>query len=102
SVTGIAGVTALVVAVNAALVELAFGDAPARRRLATTAVAVALAAAAAAWGAARIPRPRAVLEGAPRVLVVDGAAQTPEESTLERYVAATGTASAHKLDLLVW
>ena len=95
SVTGIAGVTALVAAMNAAMARLWIG----RRPPASLAVVATIAVAVMVWGAARpTDRPSA---GA-RVVLVDGDAGRMTESTLDRYIAATPPVDARQPTLVVW
>ncbi len=104
SLTGVAGITALVTAGNAALAGLV--TAPSMpRRSAPLAAVVALVLVAGWWGRARLDAiPATTSDGAVRVLLVDGAATSEDESTLARYLAAS---EAHvgtppPPDLVVW
>jgi apolipoprotein N-acyltransferase len=97
SVTGIAGVSAVMVAVNAGIAGAVVG-----RRRAPLAAAVAVAIAATAWGAYRMGTAAAVAPGAPRVLLVDGAAADQRESTLARYARATRLPAGPPPALVVW
>jgi apolipoprotein N-acyltransferase len=101
SVTGIAGVTGLVAAVNAAIAGVGSASGSRARRLGSLAAAVGVALAVVAWGAARIDRTPAP-DGPIRVLLVDGAAATAGESTLERYVAASRPLPGDVPTLVVW
>jgi len=105
SVTGIAGVTAAVVAANAGVASVlaTIGAPPARRSaglraLATGAGALALAT---AWGAWRLATPLAVAPG-PRVVAVDPAADDSRASTLDALVAATPAGPGPRPDLVLW
>jgi apolipoprotein N-acyltransferase len=101
SVTGIAGVTALVAGVNAALAALvAGGSTPTRRRAAV--VSAGLVVLVAGWGAARAARAPRVDGASARVVLVDGAAISAHESTVARYIAATGAMPEPPPALVVW
>jgi apolipoprotein N-acyltransferase len=102
SLTGIAGVTGLVASVNAAIAGVGSRSGSRTHRLASLATAVGVAVGVAAWGAARIDRTPAAGDGAIRVLLVDGAATTATESTLERYVAASRVPAGDAPALVVW
>jgi apolipoprotein N-acyltransferase len=103
SVAGIAAVTALVVAGNTALAAVADPRGPRARALVDLAAVALLVAAVAAWGSWRIPSDTAsVSPAAASVLLVDGAARTPAESTLARYVAATPRSLAPPPSLVIW
>lgn len=101
SVTGIAGVTALVVAANAALAQ-ALLPASGRHRLAGACAVAVVVLAAALWGGQRVARMSASPPEGPRIVLVDGAAAAAGESTLERYLAATGSAAVGRAALVVW
>jgi apolipoprotein N-acyltransferase len=95
SVTGIAGVTALVVATNAAIAGL--WAAPPRRAPLAAVAAVVLTVVV--WGGIRLTHPTSL---GPRVVLVDGAASEVGESTLERYIAATPAVDGAVTALVVW
>ena len=95
SVTGIAGVTALVAATNAALARLWL----ARRPSPSLAVVAATILAVVVWGTAR---PERTTSAGPRVVLVDGDAAGVAESTLERYIAATRVVDAQHPALIIW
>src|SRR5262249_24825421 len=102
SATGVAGVTFVLVAVNAAVsVLLTEGSVPLRARLSTAATGIAVAVAAAAWGARRVGGAAASPPG-PRVVAVDVGASEPAASTLDRYLAASGPAVAAHQALIIW
>jgi apolipoprotein N-acyltransferase len=94
SITGIAGVTALLVAANSALAGLSVG-----RRLAPLTGVLGLALAVATWGTLRLEH---TTSPGPRVILVDGAASEMAESTLERYIAATPAVDGSGTALVVW
>jgi apolipoprotein N-acyltransferase len=102
SLTGIAGVTGLIAGVNAAIAGVGSRSGSRAHRLASLATAVGVAVGVATWGAARIDRTPAAGDGAIRVLLVDGAAATAAESTLERYVAASRPLAGDAPTLVVW
>ncbi len=99
SVTGIAGVTVVLVAWNAGLAVLLAPGAR-RARLAAAATGTALAGMAFAWGALRVPAGASAM--GPEIVAVDVDATTEAESTLERYLAASEEAAARRPALLVW
>jgi apolipoprotein N-acyltransferase len=101
SVTGIGGVTALVVAVNAAVAGLWHAAVPRRRRLRSLASAVGLAAGVAVWGSTRLAGTVTPTPGV-EVLTVDVGARQAADGTLERYVAATPRRSDPRRALVVW
>ncbi len=102
-VTGIAGVTFVVVMVNAAFAEPWSAPRGSRgRRLAAAAAAGTVAIGAATWGAARITDAPVGSEHPARVLLVDGAAANAAESTLDRYIAATIAQRDVRPALVVW
>jgi apolipoprotein N-acyltransferase len=103
SLTGVAGITALVAAGNAALAGIVPVASTRRRPWAALALVAALAGAAGWWGNARLARvPLDAAAPAVRVLLVDGAAATAAESTLERYLAVTAAHVDPPPDLIVW
>jgi apolipoprotein N-acyltransferase len=102
SVTGIAGVTALVVAANAALVGVVDHGRARTRRVAGLAGVAALVVVAATWGDRRIAAPPVAAGASGEVVLVDGGAQTVGESTLERYVDATPRTLDPPPALVVW
>ena len=95
SITGIAGVTALVVAGNVALARL---WAPLRSFRPVAGVG-AVVLAVVTWGALRLQQ---TTPPGPRVILVDGAASEMAESTLERYIAATPAVDVPGAALVVW
>jgi apolipoprotein N-acyltransferase len=102
SVTGVAGVSALVVAANAALAQLGSPGLSRRRRFGSLGVVATLVIAVAAWGATRLGSPVPSSDPGPRVLLVDGNAGDADESTLERYIAATPVGLEPRPALVVW
>ncbi len=102
SLTGIAGVTGLVAGVNAAIAGVGSRSGSRAHRLASVATAAGVAVGVAAWGAARVDRTPVAGDGAIRVLLVDGAATSAAESTLERYVAASHAPAGDVPTLVVW
>jgi apolipoprotein N-acyltransferase len=102
SVTGWAGITALLAGGNAAFANLVLASSP-RRRLAPLAAVAVLGAAIVGWGSARPARAGRAAAGAPfRVLLVDGAAARAADSTLDRYLAVTSAHLDPLPDLIVW
>lgn len=102
SATGIAGVTAVVVAANAGLAALFVRGAGRGARWRALATGAALAVAATAWGAARLATPVAAAPGAPVVLAVDLVATDASASTLDALVAATPADRSARHDLVLW
>src|SRR5262249_22460783 len=85
SATGVAGVTFVLVAVNAAVsVLLTEASVPLRARLSTAATGIAVAVAAVAWGALRVGAGAVTSPPGPRVVAVDVGASEPAASTLDR------------------
>lgn len=101
SVTGIAGVTAVVVAANAGIAALRARAAhgPQRRACAT---GVGLLLVALAWGALRLGLPSSGATQDVRVLAVDLVATDVAQSTLDALVAATPTDRGQRPDLVLW
>jgi apolipoprotein N-acyltransferase len=89
SLGGIGAVSALIVAGNAALAQLAVPSVPLARRVCSLGAVVALVLTATMWGAARIDRVSSLSPTHVQVLIVDGAARKASESTLQRYISAT-------------
>ena len=101
SVCGVAGVTFVVVASNAAIAALLDRAADARRRTAALAAAALVVGGAAGWGAWRLgagTAPASRLD----VLAVDLDARTPGAASLDRYVSASRDDDAHPPGLIVW
>jgi apolipoprotein N-acyltransferase len=89
SVTGMGGVTAVVVAANAGIAALVAREGSRAGRRRAFATGIALAALATAWGAARLATPLPAPPDAPVVLAVDLVATEPAASTLDALIAAT-------------
>ena len=104
SLTGIAGVSFVLVAFNAGLAALLVRRAvPVRARLLALATGIVLAGAATLWGGLRIARDAGTSSsGGPTVIAVDVDAHDRAGSTLDRYVAASEAALATTPALLVW
>ena len=106
SVTGVAGVTAVVVAANAGVAALLARDEPRAARLRAFATGVGLVVLATLWGATRLATPLATAEHAPRILAIDLDASDATESTLDRLLAATSAAMATspdvRFDVVLW
>jgi apolipoprotein N-acyltransferase len=98
SACGIAGVTFVLVAANAALAALGHG----RSRRAAAATGVTLLALALAWGGLRLGRAHPPAPDGLRIVAVDTAARARAASTLERYLAASDDVTPATTDLVVW
>jgi len=99
SVTGVAGVTFVLVTFNAGLAAL-FARGARRARLAAAATGAALATGALAWGMLRVPAQPSAM--GPEIAAVDVRAASESASTLERYLAATEEAAARRPALILW
>jgi apolipoprotein N-acyltransferase len=104
SVTGVAGVSFILVAGNAGVAALVTDRSAAPRvRLLAVATGIGLAGAATLWGALRIGRDAgAASSTGPTVISIDVNAADRAASTLERYLATSEEAVATPSALLVW
>lgn len=102
SLTGIAGVTAVLAGLNAAIAQLWMNDVSGRRRVLTLAAAGSAVLAATLWGAHRLATATSPASDAPRILMIDGNAASAGESTLERYIAAMPPLPSASPALVVW
>ncbi|HZR81637.1 MAG TPA: apolipoprotein N-acyltransferase [Candidatus Binatia bacterium] len=102
SATGIAGVTAVVVAANAGIASLWARGASRFERAAALATGAGLVVAASVWGAARLASPPGTASSGPTVIAVDGAARSFAESTLARYLAATPSPRERGAAIVLW
>jgi apolipoprotein N-acyltransferase len=101
SVTGIAGVTALVVAANAGIAALLTTSATRAARARALATGVSLVAVATAWGTTRLAATLPVAADPPVVLAIDLDASDASASTLDAFLAATPT-DRGAIDLVLW
>lgn len=102
SVTGIGGVTAVVVAANAGIARLFARDVALGARLRGATTGVALLAAALAWGSVRLAEPTPIAPDAPTVLAVDVVATDAARSTLDALVEATPLDRTPPPALVLW
>lgn len=102
SVTGVAGITAAVVAANAGCAALLDRTPPRAARLRAAATGLAIVAMAVLWGERRLATPLDTPTDAPVVLAVDLAARDAAQSTLERLIAATPASDGRRRDLVLW
>jgi apolipoprotein N-acyltransferase len=102
SLTGIAGVTAVVVAANAGIAALWSRDTTRRSRWSACATGVGLACIAAGWGAIRSTATPTPSADAPVVLAVDLVATDVDASTLDAFIAATPIDRRPRPDFIVW
>ncbi len=102
SVTGIAAVTALIVAGNAALAALGDRAEPWPRRVGGVVAVAMLVTGIALWGARRVALSDQRVAVGPTVVLVDGAARTAADSTLARYVAATPRGLVPPPAVVIW
>ena len=102
SLTGVAGVSFVLLACNVGLASLiAPSGAHGRARAAAAATGIAAAAVTIAWGTMRIAGGMETSSG-PRVAAVDVNARERSTSTLARYLAASEDAASTRPALLVW
>lgn len=101
SVTGVAGITAAVVAANAGVAALLDRTAPRAARLRASTTGLAIVALATLWGERRLASPVDTPADAPVVVAVDVGAHDAAQSTLERLIAATPPPAGRR-DLVVW
>jgi apolipoprotein N-acyltransferase len=101
SVTGVAGISFVVVAFNVGASSLV-SPAGGRRRAAAALAGAALAAGTIGWGAARVARAADPGPAGPRVVAVDIDATARSQSTLARYLAWSARWAATRPALLVW
>ncbi|MBY0279375.1 hypothetical protein K2Z84_28905, partial [Candidatus Binatia bacterium] len=102
SVTGVAGVTAAVVAANAGIAALLDRAAPRAARLRAAATGLAILALTLLWGERRLATVIDTPADAPVVLAVDPSARDAAQSTLERLLAATPASDGKRRDLVLW
>ena len=102
SLTGVAGVTAVVVAANAGVAALFAHGTTRRMRGLACATGLGLGVVAIAWGAARLTTAVVALPDAPSVLAVDLVAADAAASTLDAFIAATPTDRGARHDLVLW
>ncbi|HYR96608.1 MAG TPA: apolipoprotein N-acyltransferase [Candidatus Binatus sp.] len=101
SLTGVAGVTFVIVAFNVGVASL-LSSASRRRRAAAALTGLALAAGTVGWGALRVARAGDPEPGGPRIVAIDIDAPERSASTLERYLASSAEPAATHPALLVW
>src|SRR5262249_9023494 len=102
SVTGVAGISFVIVAFNVGVAALLSSARPGRRALAAL-TGLALAGAPAVWGALRVgSAPLSADAPGPRVAAVDVDARDRSASTLERYLAVSTDAAALAPALIAW
>jgi len=100
SVGGIAAVSFVVVAFNAAVAST-FSRAPDARRAAAAVIGIGIAVATVAWGRLRLASDADAVAG-PRVVAVDVNARTRAAGTLDRYLAASAAATADGPAIVLW
>ncbi|MEW6268059.1 MAG: apolipoprotein N-acyltransferase [Thermodesulfobacteriota bacterium] len=104
SATGVAGVTAVVVAANAGIAALVARDAPRGARWRAFAAGAGVAVVATAWGAVRLAATTASVPAAARIVAVDLVAPDAAASTLDVLIEATSAATARgaRPDVVLW
>lgn len=101
SLTGVAGISFVVVAFNVGTAALLSAARPGRRALAAF-TGLALAAGSAGWGMLRARSADGVAADGPRIVAVDIDAGDRAASTLDRYLVASAEAAALAPAMIVW
>ncbi len=102
SLGGVAAITFVLVAANAAFAGLTARTAPPRMRAAATLTGLGIVVVAVGFGAWRLAGEAGESGSGPSVVAVDVDAATPAAGTLEAYLVASERAAATRPALLVW